>query len=196
MKRTANVKSDLPVIAFERPADWEAWLEEHHAESPGVWLRLAKKGSGLASVTHDEALEAALCFGWIDGQKKSCDDETWLQKFTPRGPQSVWSQVNQEKVARLTASGRMRPAGLQAVERARQNGRWEAAYERQKGAVVPADFLAELDKNPAAKEFFATLNSQNRYAIVFRLQTAKKPETRARRIRSFIEMLERKEKFH
>jgi len=187
---------DLPILEFKQPSDWVDWLEENHTTSPGAWLRLAKKGSGIPSVSYDEALEAALCFGWIDGQKKSYDDKTWLQKFTPRGPRSIWSKVNREKVAKLSASGHMRPAGWQAVERAKQNGQWEAAYDAQSRATVPADLQAELDKNQDAKDFFATLNSQNRYAILFRIQTVKKAETRAKRIHEFIAMLKRKEKLH
>ncbi len=187
---------DLPILEFQQPSDWADWLEENHATSSGAWLRLAKKGSGIPSVSYDEALETALCFGWIDGQKKSHDEKTWLQKFTPRGPRSIWSKVNREKVAKLGASGRMRPAGWQAVERAKENGQWEAAYDAQSRAAIPPDLQAELDRNQDAKEFFASLNSQNRYAILFRIQTVKKAETRARRIREFIAMLKRKEKLH
>lgn len=190
------MKPDLPVVEFKQPSDWVDWLEENHAVSSGVWLRLAKKGSGIPSLSYDEALEAALCFGWIDGQKKSHDDKTWLQKLTPRGPRSIWSKVNREKIEKLVADGRMRPAGLQAVERARQNGQWEAAYDSQSRSAVPPDLQAELDKSKAARDFFATLNSQNRYAILFRIQTAKKAETRAKRIHDFVEMLKRKEKLH
>ncbi|MBW8877297.1 MAG: YdeI/OmpD-associated family protein [Acidobacteria bacterium] len=196
MKPIPGSPRDLPVLEFKQPSDWADWLEENHATSPGGWLRLAKKGSGIPSVSYDEALETALCFGWIDGQKKSHDEKTWLQKFTPRGPRSIWSKVNREKVAKLTASGRMRPAGLQAVERAKQGGQWDAAYDAQSRATVPPDLQAELDKNQDAKDFFATLNSQNRYAILFRIQTVKKAETRAKRIREFIAMLKRKEKLH
>ncbi|HEX3553776.1 MAG TPA: YdeI/OmpD-associated family protein [Thermoanaerobaculia bacterium] len=187
---------DLPILEFKQPEDWTDWLEENHAISSGVWLRLAKKASGIPSISYDQALEGALCFGWIDGQKKSHDEKAWLQKFTPRGPRSIWSKINREKVAKLSASGRMRPAGLQAVERAKQNGQWEAAYDAQSRAAVPPDLQAELDKDQDAKDFFATLNSQNRYAILFRIQTVKKAETRAKRIREFIAMLKRKEKLH
>jgi uncharacterized protein YdeI (YjbR/CyaY-like superfamily) len=196
MKSTSSSPRNLPVVEFEKPSHWEDWLERNHATSTGVWLRLAKKGSGLPSVSYDEALETALCFGWIDGQKKSHDDKAWLQKFTPRGPRSIWSKVNREKIEKLAAAGRMRPAGLQAVERARQNGQWEAAYDAQSRSTVPPDLQAELDKNGDAKDFFATLNSQNRYAILFRIQTAKKAETRAKRIHDFVAMLKRKEKLH
>jgi uncharacterized protein YdeI (YjbR/CyaY-like superfamily) len=188
--------AEAPVLMFERQEDWEKWLEAHHASSPGVWLRLAKKGVGKTSVSHPEALEVALCFGWIDGQSKSEGPETWLRKFTPRKPRSLWSKVNREKALELIASGRMRPAGLREVERAQGDGRWDAAYDRQGDAAVPADLQAALDAHPKAKAFFATLNSQNRYAVLFRIQTAKKAETRAKRIRQFVEMLERNEKLH
>ena len=185
-------RPELPTMLFDDQRAWEAWLDAHHA-SPGVWLRIAKKASGLASVTYDEALEVALCHGWIDGQKKSYDDASWLQKFTPRGPRSIWSKVNVGKAEKLIASGRMKPAGLAAVEAAKRDGRWEAAYDRQGAATVPDDLQAALDASPRAKELFATLSGQNRYAILFRVQTAKKPETRERRIRQFVEMLARGE---
>ncbi len=185
---------ELPIKAFKKPADWAKWLAANHAKSPGVWVRIAKKGSGIASVTHPEALDVALCYGWIDGQRNANDEQTFLQKFTPRGPRSIWSQINREKVAALIASGQMQPAGLAAIERAKQNGQWEAAYASQKNITVPADLQAELDARPAAKAFFATLSGTNRYAILFRLATAKKPETRARRLEKFVGMLERGEK--
>jgi uncharacterized protein YdeI (YjbR/CyaY-like superfamily) len=189
-------KSELPVLAFERPEDWSAWLAENGATSPGVWLRLAKKGSGIQSPTYEQALEAALCHGWIDGQKRSGDASSWLQKFTPRGARSLWSKINRERAEALLRSGRMQAAGREEVEKARTDGRWEAAYYSQSRSTVPSDFQAELERNPRAKAFFATLDSANRYALLFRLQTAKKPETRARRIRQFLEMLERGEKLH
>lgn len=196
MKAPSNTSNDLPVILFESEEAWEAWLAENHEASPGVWLRLAKKGSGLDSLSYSQALDVALCYGWIDSQKKSYDEQSWLQRFTPRGPKSVWSKINREKVEQLINSGRMKPAGLRAVEAAKQDGRWDAAYDSQRNATVPDDFQAELDKHPEARAFFATLNSANRYAILYRLQTAKKAETRAKRIRQFIEMLEKKETFH
>ena len=194
MKSTA--KTDLPIVLFEQPKHWLLWLDQNHATSAGLWLRLAKKASGLQSVTYAEALTAALCYGWIDGQKKSYDDASWLQKFTPRAPKSIWSKINREKALQLIREGQMKPAGLQAIERAQQNGQWEAAYDSHRTATVPEDFQAELDRNAQAKAFFATLNSGNRYAILFRLQTAKKAETRARRIQQFIAMLEKNEKVH
>lgn len=189
-------KTELPIELFKDQKHWAAWLDKHHAESPGVWLRLAKKGSEIRSVSYAEALEVALCYGWIDGQKKSYDESSWLQKFTPRGDRSLWSKVNREKAENLIRTGSMKPAGLAAIERARENGRWEAAYDSPGKATVPDDFQAELDRHPKASEFFATLNSANRYAILWRIQTVKKAETRAKRIRQFIEMLERGEKIH
>lgn len=188
--------SDLPVLLFKRPEDWAAWLDEHHESSSGIWMRLAKKASALESVTYAEALEEALRYGWIDGQKKAYDEESWLQKFTRRGKKSIWSRINREKAEELIRQGRMQPPGLAEVERARADGRWDGAYDSQKSAAVPEDFQAELDRNPRAKAFFATLESYNRYAILFRIQTAKKAETRARHIQRFIEMLERHEKVH
>src|SRR5215467_4677646 len=189
-------KTDLPILPFERQKDWAAWLDKNHATSSGVWLKLAKKASGIKSVTYDEALEVALRYGWIDGQKKSHDETSWLQKFTPRGPKSVWSKINTEKAQRLIENGKMKPAGLKAVESARQDGRWDAAYSSQSKAVVPDDLQAELDRNAKAKAFFATLDSRNRYAILHRVHTAKKAETRAKRIEQFIHMLEKKEKIY
>lgn len=196
MKPTSTASHALPIADFATQAAWADWLETHHETSAGVWLRLSKKGARVASVSYEQAVETALCFGWIDGQKSSHDDEAWLQKLTPRRPRSVWSKINRERVDRLVAGGQMRPAGLRAVERARQNGQWEAAYDSPKGATVPADFQAMLDASKAAAAFFATLNSANRYAMLWRIQTAKKPETRAKRIRDLIEMLKRKEKLY
>ncbi|HSN87983.1 MAG TPA: YdeI/OmpD-associated family protein [Thermoanaerobaculia bacterium] len=189
-------KPDVPIQLFPRQEDWEAWLDQHHATSPGLWLRLAKKGADLQSLSYAEALDVALCYGWIDGQKKGLDDSSWLQKLTPRKPKSLWSKINREKVAALTQAGRMKPAGIAAVESAKQDGRWDAAYDSPGGATVPEDFQAELDRNPKAKAFYDTLEKRNTYAILWRIQTAKKPETRARRIRDFLAMLERGEKIH
>lgn len=196
MKTSKSTDNDIPSLLFPRQKDWADWLQKNHVKSLGVWLRLAKKTSGFRSVCYAEALETALCYGWIDGQKKSYDESWWLQKFTPRGAKSIWSKINKGKAEDLIKSRRMKPAGLQAVERAKQDGRWDAAYDSPSGATVPADFQARLNKSAKAKGFFATLDSANRYAILFRLQTAKKAETRARRIEQFIEMLERKEKLH
>lgn len=196
MPTPAPPPTDRPILAFAAPAAFAAWLAEHHAESPGIWLRIAKSASGRASVTYAEALDEALCYGWIDGQKKSFDAETWLQKFTPRGPKSMWSKINREKVAALEAAGRMRAAGLAAVERAKADGRWDAAYDSHRTAEVPADLQAALDANDDARAFFGTLNSANRYAVLWRIQTAKRPETRAKRIGDLVAMLGRGERLH
>jgi uncharacterized protein YdeI (YjbR/CyaY-like superfamily) len=187
---------ELPTLPFESKKKWADWLAKQHDKSAGVWLKLAKKDSRIPSVTYEEALDVALSYGWIDGQKKGFDDKYWLQKFTPRGPKSIWSKINTEKAEKLIASGEMKPAGLKAVEAARQDGRWDAAYSSQKNISVPEDFQAALDRNTKANAFFVTLNSANRYAILFRIQTAKKAETRARRIQQFMEMLERGEKLY
>ena len=181
--------ADYPVLPFETAADWEAWLDENHATADGVWLKIARKATGVRSVTHAEALDVALCYGWIDGQRNRCDDVWFLQKFTPRRARSPWSQVNQGKVAALIAEGRMRPAGLAEIERAKADGRWDAAYAGPRTAEVPEDLQRALDGNEAAKAAFATLSSQNRYAILYRVHDAKRPETRARRIAKFVEML-------
>jgi uncharacterized protein YdeI (YjbR/CyaY-like superfamily) len=176
-------------MTLSSQADWEDWLDENHATSRGVWLKIAKKGSGLRTVTHAEALESALCFGWIDGQRKAHDERFFLQRFTPRGPRSTWSRINRDKASELVAQGRMRPAGRAEVERAQADGRWESAYEPQSTARVPEDLQRELDANPQAAAFFSSLDSRNRYAILYRLQSAKRPATRARRLAEFVAML-------
>jgi uncharacterized protein YdeI (YjbR/CyaY-like superfamily) len=186
---------ELPVVLFEDSGAFTEWLDAHHGDSPGVWLRLARKGAALRSLTYAEALDVALCYGWIDSQKKSFDEESWLQKFGPRGAKSLWSRINRDKVEALMAAGRMRAAGIAAVEAAKADGRWDAAYDSQRNATVPDDFQAELDRSPAARGFFATLDGANRYAILFRIQTAK-PEARAGRIAKLVAMLERGEKIH
>ncbi len=188
--------TELPVLPFASKRKWADWLAKQHDKSAGVWLKIAKKDAAVPSVTYEEALDVALCYGWIDGQKKGFDDKYWLQKFTPRGPKSIWSKINTEKAERLIASGEMQFAGLRAIELAKRDGRWEAAYASQKNVSIPEDFQAALDKNKKAKAFFATLNSVNRYAILFRIYNAKKPETRAKRIQQFVGMLERGEKIH
>ncbi|MQY34438.1 hypothetical protein SRB17_24070 [Streptomyces sp. RB17] len=185
-----------PVLAFATQDSWERWLEEHHADVRGVWLKIPKKDSGLDGVDYAGALESALCFGWIDGQKKKLDERHWLQRFTPRRPGSRWSKVNREKATELTAQGRMRPAGLREVEQARSDGRWEAAYEGQRTATVPEDLQAALEAVPEARDFFATLDSHNRYAILYRIQDAKRPQTRAARIEKFVAMLAARQKLH
>jgi uncharacterized protein YdeI (YjbR/CyaY-like superfamily) len=190
------VMADLPVLTFPGPAELEAWLEEHHASSEGVWLRIVKKGKAEPTVTYAEAVELALCFGWIDSQRGGLDDKYFLQRFTPRRPRGRWSRINRDKVEALIASGRMRPAGLAEVEAAKADGRWEAAYEGQRTAEVPPDLRRELDASPAARQFFESLDSANRYAIIYRLGEAKKAETRERRLRKYIDMLERGEKIH
>ena len=184
---------ELPILPFKTQRAFGAWLKKNHATAPGLWLKIAKAGAH-PTVTYGQALDEALCCGWIDGQKKPFDDEWWLQKFTPRGPRSIWSQINRDKVLALLAAGRLLPAGLAAIEAAKKNGRWEAAYESQRTAEPPADFQAELDRHPQAKAFYATLNSVNRYAIKFRLQSAKKPATRDRRMAHYLELLEKGEK--
>ncbi|GAC1566551.1 MAG: YdeI family protein [Ktedonobacteraceae bacterium] len=186
----------LPMMSFETRQGWEQWLTKHHADTKGIWLKIAKKESSISSVNYAEALDSALCYGWIDGQKASFDDRYWLQKFSPRRPKSMWSKVNCDKATALIAEGRMQPAGLRQVELAQADGRWDLAYESQSKITIPADFQSELDKNQQAKEFFSTLNSVNRYAILFRIQTAKKPETRTARIQKFIEMLSKNEKIY
>ncbi|HXM44287.1 MAG TPA: YdeI/OmpD-associated family protein [Bryobacteraceae bacterium] len=188
--------SDPSTILFRRQEDWQDWLETNHAASSGVWLRLAKKGSAIQSVSYGEALEAALCYGWIDAQKKPESEHAWLQRFTPRRPKSIWSKVNREKAATLIEAGRMQPAGLEQVARAQRDGRWDAAYDSPVGAEMPDDLAAALDRNARARIFFGTLDRANRYAILWRIQTVKRAETRARRIRQFIEMLEKHEKVH
>jgi uncharacterized protein YdeI (YjbR/CyaY-like superfamily) len=187
---------ELPIVLFAAPVALEGWLEANHASSEGFWLKIAKKGSGVESVTYAEALQLALCFGWIDSQKRGFDDRHFLQRFTPRRPRGKWSRINRDKADELIASGEMRAAGLAEVEAAKADGRWEAAYAGQRTAEIPADLQGELDRNEAAREFFARLDSANRYAILYRLQEAKKPETRERRLRKFIGMLERGEKVH
>lgn len=179
----------LPVLAFPAPADWEAWLEQHADSSRGLWLRLAKKGSGVPSVTYAEALEAALCFGWVDGQKASDGDPWWRQRFTPRTARSKWSQVNRDAVLRLQQQGRLRQAGLREVAAARADGRWEAAYAPPSIALVPDDLRAALDAVPAAAAAFAGLDGTNRYAVLHRVTTAKRAATRERRIEEFVAML-------
>lgn len=196
MSAAQKSTTDQPVILFADPQAWDRWLDEHQAESAGVWLRLAKKGAEITSISYAEALDVALCYGWIDSQKKSHDEASWLQKFTPRGAKSIWSKINRDKVEALISNGQMKPAGLAAIEQAQQDGRWDAAYDSARNATVPNDFQAALDENPRAKAFFNTLKRGNRYAILFRLQTAKKAETRLKRIQQFITMLENHETVH
>jgi uncharacterized protein YdeI (YjbR/CyaY-like superfamily) len=196
MKPAAKTFGDAPICLFPHQEAWAAWLDKNHLISPGVWLRLAKKGTGAQSVSYGEALDVALCYGWIDGQKKGESESTWLQKFVPRARKSIWSKINRQKALALVKAGRMRPAGLEQIERAEEDGRWDAAYDSPAGATVPSDFQAALDCNPRAKAFFAALDRANRYAILFRIQTAKKSETRVKRVQQFVKMLEKHKKIH
>jgi uncharacterized protein YdeI (YjbR/CyaY-like superfamily) len=190
------VAGELPILLFPAPSDLESWLEENHSSSEGLWLKIAKKGSGERSVTYAEALELVLAFGWIDSQKRGLDETHFLQRFTPRRPRGRWSRINREKAEALIAAGRMRPAGMAEVEAAQADGRWDAAYDGQAKAAVPADLRRELEERPAARRFFEELDGANRYALLYRLDEAKKPETRERRLRKFVEMLERGETLH
>ncbi|MER8031608.1 YdeI/OmpD-associated family protein [Streptomyces bauhiniae] len=192
----AGVTQDPEIVAFESAEAFEAWLGGHHAVSSGVWLKLRKKGSGVVALDYAQALDVALCYGWIDGQKAKLDDQWWLQRFTPRKPRSRWSKVNRDKVTALIAQGRMRPPGQAEVDRAKADGRWEAAYDSAKTATVPDDLLAALTADPAAAKSFENLDRQNRYAILYRVQDAQKPETRARRIEKYVAMLAKGERLH
>ena len=177
------------VLAFASKDAWQSWLAKEHAASDGIWLKIAKKSSAVDSVTYAEALEVALCYGWIDGQKQPFDERHWLQRFTPRRARSRWSKINRDAAENLIAAGKMQSAGMREVERAKADGRWAAAYAPQKTATVPDDLQRALGKNAKARKFFETLDSRNRYAILYRIQDAKRPETRARRIAQFVEML-------
>jgi uncharacterized protein YdeI (YjbR/CyaY-like superfamily) len=186
----------LPVHSFASQKTWTAWLKKNHASAPGTWIRLAKKASGIASVTYAEALDAALCHGWIDGQRRSADDSTFLQRFTPRTARSIWSKINRDKVTALIAAGHMQPAGLKEVERAKKDGRWDAAYDAQSVSRVPDNLAAALKAAPTAASFFETLDSRNRYAILFRLQHTKTAATREKWVKKYVEMLVRGETLH
>jgi len=186
-------KAQQPVLFFDTPAKLEAWIDEHGEDSDGIWLKFAKKDSGIESVVYAEAVEIALSYGWIDGQAKRHDDHHYLQRFTPRRSRSKWSKINREKAERLMAEGRMRPAGLREVERAKEDGRWDEAYDSPSTATVPDDFRAALDAEPAAAEFFASLGSARRYSFLYRITDAKRPETRAKRIAEYVELLARGE---
>ncbi len=194
--REPGLQVQLAPRLFKNAKAFETWLKKHHASSDGLWLQIAKRGADEPSVTYAEAVEIALCWGWIDGQKKGLDDQHFLQRFTPRRARSVWSKVNVEKVAALIAAGRMQAPGLAQVDAAKADGRWARAYDGARTAVVPEDLLAALDAQPPAKAFFATLNASNRYAVLWRIQTAVKPETRARRIAQLVDMLARGEAIH
>lgn len=196
MKKATETLAGLPIKLFETSKDWEVWLSENYAEPTGLWLKIAKKASGKCSVSYLEALDVALCFGWIDGQKRSYDVEYFLQRFTPRRPKSIWSKINVENIARLTAAGLMQAPGLAAVEAAKADGRWDLAYDSSRTIEMPEEFRVALDANPKAKIFFSTLDKPNTYAILWRIQTAKKLETRQARIEKAIAMLEAGEKLH
>lgn len=187
---------DIPVLSFADAAAWEEWLSTHYDLQTGVWLKTAKKGSGITTVVYADALEVALCYGWIDGQSKSIDETYYVQKFTPRRKNSLWSKVNIGKVEALIAAGRMRPSGFAAIEAAKADGRWDAAYDSVKEATVPDDLAAALEKSAAAKAFFESFNSANRYAVLWRLMTAKTKETRASRLEKIMAMLEEGKTFH
>lgn len=191
-----DARADLETLTFGNQKAWEKWLRANHLSLPGVWVRFARASSSNQSVTYSEAMEVALCYGWIDGQRRSHTASTWLLKFTPRGKKSIRSKINREKAMALIEGGRMREAGLEAVESAKADGRWAQAYDSPRTAKVPPDLQAALDANARAKAFFATLESRNRYAILWRVQTAKLAATRAKRIAHLVAMLERGEKVH
>ena len=191
-----GTKSDTAATLFKSAKAFDAWLKKHHATSDGLWLKIAKKGAGEPSVTYPEAVEIALCWGWIDGQKKGLDDQHFLQRFTPRRARSIWSKINVDKVAVLTEAGRIQPAGQAQIDAAKNDGRWGKAYDSARTSSVPDDLQAALEASPNAKAFFATISASNRYAVLWRVQTAVKPETRARRIAKLVEMLGHGEVVH
>ncbi|PJZ55313.1 bacteriocin-protection protein [Leptospira adleri] len=187
---------DIPVLHFKNGKEWENWLKKNHTNGSAIWVKFAKKESKIVSLTYAEALDCALCYGWIDSQKQKYDESFWLQKFSVRGPKSIWSKINREKANALIASGKMKTSGLAAIEAAKKDGRWDAAYDSQSKVDIPKDFERLLKQNPDAKNFFESLSSSNRYAILFRLHHTKKEETRVRKLSQFIEMLKRKETIH
>ena len=189
-------KDGKPILQLASQEEWEAWLDAEHGTSDGVWLKFAKKGSGVETVVYAEALEVALCYGWIDSQVARLDERFYLQKFTPRRARSKWSRINRDKIEELTRQGRLKPAGLEQVELAKADGRWDAAYASPANVAIPDDLQAALDASPQAAEFWERLNKSNRFAIVFQLEDAKKPETRTRRLEKFVGMLERGEKLY
>ena len=189
-------RASFDIVAFRSPRAWAQWLAANHEQRDGVWLRFFKKASNVPSLSYADALEEALCYGWIDGQVKKYDAHSYLQKFTPRRKRSVWSKLNVARATRLIDAGRMQPAGLRQVDDARRDGRWNDAYDSPSRSTLPDDLLAALSKNKKARAFFDTLNKTNRYAITWRLQTARKPETRARRLKAIVAMLARHEAFH
>jgi len=196
MASAKATRAELEIRSFSSLRTWETWISKNHANSQGLWLKLAKKSSRTRSVSYQEALAVALCYGWIDGQKRSHDEECWLQRFGPRGIRSIWSKINRSKAEELIRQGHMKPPGLAAIETARRNGQWDNAYDSQKSVEIPKDLSEELNRKPKARTFFNALDSRNRYAILFRIHGAKKPETRKKRIEKFVDMLERQEKLY
>ena len=196
VKKKTAVPKPMVKRLFKSQSDWHAWLERNHEDPDGVWVHFAKKGSGAVTVTYDEALETALCFGWIDGQLRTHDEKTFVRKFTPRRARSIWSKVNRAKAERLIESGRMKPPGLRAIERAREGGAWDSAYDSSRTAAVTREFQKALDKSKRAAAFFAKLDKTNRYAVLWRSQTARSADARAKRIAELIAMLEKQETFH
>ena len=189
-------KADLPIIPFSSQDEWQNWLEQNHHNQDGIWIKFYKKGSGVATVNYAEALDVALCYGWIDAQLKSIDELSYKQHFTPRRKRSLWSKRNVEHVARLTTEGKMKPAGIKQVEAAKSDGRWQKAYDSPTNMALPEDFLEELKKNQIAYDFYESLNKANKYAICYRLQTAIKTETKEKRKLEILEMLGKGEKYH
>ena len=190
------VTKEKEILTFKTSNAFEKWLAKNHNKATVIWLRFFKKDSGKTSITYKEAVDEALCYGWIDGQANKYDDESWIQKFTPRTARSIWSKKNTENIERLIALGKMKPPGLEQVDKAKADGRWAKAYDSPKEMQIPDDFMKELSKNKKAKAFYETLNKTNKYAIGWRLQTAKKQETKEKRIKTIIEMLSKGEKFH
>jgi uncharacterized protein YdeI (YjbR/CyaY-like superfamily) len=188
--------TNIPILAFDSLKKWEQWLSKNHEESAGIWLKFFKKNSGVPTITYDEALDVALCYGWIDSQLQKFDEKAYLQKFTPRRTKSIWSKRNREHIERLTKEKRMKPAGIKQVEEAKKDGRWDMAYDKPSTMQIPKDFLEELSKDEKAEDFFKTLTKANIYAISWRLQTAKKPETREKRMKTILAMLAKGEKLH
>lgn len=191
-----NKKEELPILIFKTAKELEQWLRKNYASSNGIWLRIYKKASGIPTITYPEAVNAALCYGWIDGVANKYDDTSYLQRFTPRRSKSIWSKLNVERANQLIDSGKMKPGGLKEIETAKADGRWASAYDSPSNIEIPKDFLQALSKNPKAKKFFETLNKTNTYSIAWRLQTAKKPETREKRMKLILEMLSKGQKFH
>jgi uncharacterized protein YdeI (YjbR/CyaY-like superfamily) len=196
LPRVRAAVTDLPVKRFTSRRAWETWLAAHHESAPGLWLEFVKQGSGLVSLSHAEALEGALCYGWIDGQTASVDARLYRQRFTPRRARSKWSLINCAAVERLRDQGRLAPAGVRELDAAKRDGRWEAAYASSRTMTVPDDLLAQLEARPRARRFFEQLDSRNRYAILYRLHDAKKADTRQRRLEKFVRMLEAGETLH